>query len=179
MSRVAKVPVHIPQDVQVKIENNEITIKGKLGELKQKVNGDLIDVKHEDGKIVFDVKDGSKFANALSGTMRALVANMVKGVTEGFEKKLTILGVGYKAAVQGQKLNLNLGYSHPIDYPLPEGVKAEVGQNNEITLKGSDKQVLGQVAAEIRSLRAPEPYKGKGVRYSDEYVAIKETKKKK
>ncbi len=178
MSRVAKNPVVIPSGVDVKFANGEITVKGKNGELKQRLNDDLVEVKAEDGQITFAAKGESREANALSGTFRALVGNMVKGVSEGFEKKLQLIGVGYRAQAQGKVLNLSLGFSHPIAYELPEGISAQTPSQTEIVISGADRQKVGQVAAEVRGFRPPEPYKGKGVRYADETIILKETKKK-
>ena len=177
MSRIAKYPVAIPEKVEVALGQSEVTVKGPLGTLKQALPGDVV-VKVEGSQVSFVAANESIQANAMSGTMRAIVANMVKGVSKGFEKKLTLVGVGYKAQAQGNKLNLALGFSHPIVHVLPEGVKAETPTQTEILIKGVDRQKVGQVAAEIRAYKSPEPYKGKGVRYSDETVVIKETKKK-
>ena len=177
MSRIAKYPVPVPDKVQVTLDSSSITVKGPQGTLKRPLSRQVV-VKMEGNTVTFAAADGSKAANALSGTMRANVANMVKGVSEGFQKKLTLVGVGYRAQAQGSKLNLTLGFSHPIVHALPEGVKAETPTQTEIVIKGSDRQKVGQVAAEIRAYKSPEPYKGKGVRYSDETVVIKETKKK-
>ncbi|MDR1462054.1 MAG: 50S ribosomal protein L6 [Azoarcus sp.] len=177
MSRVAKNPVAIPGGVEVKISGADLSVKGPLGVASHAVN-QAVTVEREGDVLLFKAREGAANANALSGTTRALVNNMVIGVSKGFEKKLTLVGVGYRAQVQGDKLNLSLGFSHPVVYQLPEGVKAETPTQTEIVLKGIDKQQVGQVAAEVRAFRAPEPYKGKGVRYADEVVAIKETKKK-
>jgi large subunit ribosomal protein L6 len=177
MSRIAKYPVVVPDKVQVTIDKSRIVVKGPLGTLEHPAPREVV-VKLEDGKVTFAAADGSKAANALSGTLRANVANMVTGVKDGFQKKLTLVGVGYRAQAQGNKLNLSLGFSHPIVHSLPEGVKAETPTQTEILIKGADRQKVGQVAAEIRAYKAPEPYKGKGVRYADEKVVIKETKKK-
>lgn len=177
MSRVGKLPISVPGKVEVSIAANEITVKGPMGTLKQSVS-DLVNVKKDGDKVVFEAANDSQAANAMSGTLRALVANMVTGVEKGFERKLMLVGVGYKAQAQGTKLNLALGYSHPIVHNMPEGVKCETPQPTEIIIKGVDKQKVGQVAAIVRGYRPPEPYKGKGVRYSDERVVIKETKKK-
>ena len=177
MSRIAKYPVVVPDKVQVTVDNSRVVVKGPLGTLEQPIPREVV-VKLEDGKVTFAAADGSKAANALSGTMRANVANMVQGAKDGFQKKLTLVGVGYRAQAQGNKLNLSLGFSHPIVHALPEGVKAETPTQTEIVIKGMDRQKVGQVAAEIRAYKAPEPYKGKGVRYSDEKIVIKETKKK-
>lgn len=177
MSRIAKNPVIIPEKVEVAIGQSELTVKGPLGTLKQALSGDVV-VKVDGSQVTFAAANGTIQSNAMSGTMRALVANMVRGVREGFEKKLTLVGVGYKAQVQGNKLNLALGFSHAIVHMLPEGVKAETPTQTEILIKGADRQKVGQVAAEIRAYKSPEPYKGKGVRYANETVVIKETKKK-
>jgi large subunit ribosomal protein L6 len=177
MSRIAKYPVAVPDKVQVSVENSEVVVKGPLGTLRRPVSPSVV-VELADGNLTFAAADASKEANALSGTMRANVANMVQGVAEGFQKRLTLVGVGYRAQAQGSKLNLTLGFSHPISYQLPEGVKAETPTQTEILIKGVDRQQVGQVAAEVRAYRPPEPYKGKGVRYADEKVVIKETKKK-
>jgi len=160
----------------VSISPDLIMVKGPLGELKQTLTGN-VEIKKEDSTLTFEAKTATKFSKAMSGTIRSLVQNMVTGVSTGFEKKLTLIGVGYKAAVQGNKINLELGFSHPVNHELPDGVTAQTPSPTEILLKSSNKQMVGQVAAEIRAYRPPEPYKGKGVRYSDEYVAIKEAKK--
>ena len=177
MSRIAKYPVAVPDKVQVTLGNGELTVKGPLGTLKQPIGRDVV-VKVENNQVTFAAADESQAANAMSGTLRATVANMVHGVKDGFQKKLTLVGVGYRAQAQGTKLNLSLGFSHPIVYALPEGVKAETPTQTEIVIKGVDRQKVGQVAAEVRAYKPPEPYKGKGVRYADEKVVIKETKKK-
>ncbi|NBV88032.1 MAG: 50S ribosomal protein L6 [Betaproteobacteria bacterium] len=177
MSRIAKYPVAIPAGVEANVQPNLITVKGPLGTLTQAIT-DGIQIQQEAGKLQVSVTNDSREAKAMSGTMRALVANMVQGVSKGFEKKLNLIGVGYKAAAQGKSLNLSLGFSHPVDYALPEGIKAETPTPTEIIIKGIDKQRVGQVAAEVRAYRPPEPYKGKGVRYANEVVVIKETKKK-
>jgi large subunit ribosomal protein L6 len=177
MSRVAKAPVTVPAKVEVSFSDAEIIVKGPLGILKQAASKDVI-VKQDGNKITFAAADDSQQSNAMSGTLRALIANMVKGVEKGFERKLLLVGVGYKAQAQGSKLNLSLGFSHPIVHVMPEGVKAETPQPTEIIIKGADKQKVGQVAAEVRAYKSPEPYKGKGVRYSNETVSLKETKKK-
>ena len=176
MSRIAKNPVVIPEKVEVNIVVDQITVKGPLGELKQELTGD-VKIKKEENIITFEATRTAKFSKAMSGTIRSLVQNMVIGVSSGFEKKLTLIGVGYKAAVQGNKVNLELGFSHPVNHQLPDGVTAQTPSPTEIVLKSSNKQMIGQVAAEIRAYRPPEPYKGKGVRYSDEHVVIKEAKK--
>lgn len=177
MSRVGKSPVVIPKGAEIALSDDAIIVKGPLGTLSQRCHP-LVGVKIEDGKVTFEVRDDSRESNAMSGTLRAIVNNMVTGVTKGFERKLTLVGVGYKAAVQGDAINLSLGFSHPVLHKLPAGVKAETPVPTEIIIKGANKQVVGQVAAEVRAYRPPEPYKGKGVRYADERVVIKETKKK-
>lgn len=177
MSRVGKNPVPVPGNVEVTLSASEVSVKGPLGTLKRRLVSD-ISVEQEGGKLVVKAANDSKQANAMSGTMRALLANMVKGVTDGFEKKLTLVGVGYRAQAAGDVLNLTLGFSHPVAYKLPEGVKAETPSQTEVVIKGIDKQQVGQVASEVRAYRKPEPYKGKGVRYTDEVIVMKETKKK-
>jgi large subunit ribosomal protein L6 len=177
MSRIAKYPVEIPKGVEASIKPDLITVKGPLGTLTQALNGNVI-INEDGGKLSFIVANDSREAKAMSGTLRALVANMVTGVSKGFERKLTLVGVGYRAAVQGNAVKLQLGFSHDVIHTMPAGVKAECPSQTEIVLKGSNKQVVGQVAAELRAYRPPEPYKGKGVRYVDEHVIIKETKKK-
>jgi large subunit ribosomal protein L6 len=177
MSRIAKYPVVIPDKVDVTVGSSELTVKGPLGTLKQSISSNVT-VKREGDKVTFAAIGESKQANAMSGTMRNLVANMVLGVKQGFERRLQLVGVGYRAQAQGNKVNLTLGFSHPIVYPLPDGVKAETPTQTEIVIKGVDRQKVGQVAAEIRAYKPPEPYKGKGVRYLGETVALKETKKK-
>lgn len=177
MSRVGKMPIALPQGAEVAISAAQISVKGPLGSLTQSLNG-LVKVQNDNGTLKFEPADESREANAMSGTLRALVNNMVTGVTKGFERKLTLVGVGYKAQAQGDKLNLSLGFSHPVVHQMPAGVKVETPTQTEILIKGVDRQRVGQVAAEVRAYRSPEPYKGKGVRYSDEVVIIKETKKK-
>jgi large subunit ribosomal protein L6 len=177
MSRVGKNPVPVPGNVEVTLSASEVSVKGPLGALKRRLVSD-ISVEHEGGKLVVKAANGSKQANAMSGTMRALLANMVKGVTDGFERKLILVGVGYRAQAAGDVLNLTLGFSHPVAYKMPEGVRAETPSQTEVVIKGIDKQQVGQVAAEVRAYRKPEPYKGKGVRYADEVIVMKETKKK-
>jgi large subunit ribosomal protein L6 len=177
MSRVAKNPVVIPEKVEVMIGAAEVTVKGPLGTLRQAQSKDVV-ITLDAGKLTFAASSDSQQANAMSGTMRALLANMVNGVKGGFEKRLALVGVGYKAAAQGNKVTLTLGFSHPVVHLLPEGVKAETPTPTEIVIKGADRQKVGQVAAELRAYRPPEPYKGKGVRYVGETVIIKETKKK-
>jgi large subunit ribosomal protein L6 len=175
MSRVANNPVTLPSGVEVKLEGQDLSVKGTKGTLQLTVHDD-IEVKQEDSTLTFSAGDSGNVA--MAGTTRALVNNMVVGVSDGFEKKLQLNGVGYRVAVQGKKLNLTLGFSHPVEYELPEGISAEAPSQTEIVIKGIDKQAVGQAAAEIRAFRPPEPYKGKGVRYADEYVRRKEAKKK-
>ena len=177
MSRVAKAPVQLPQGVEFKQDGNVVTIKGSKGALTLELNNE-VELNHDDNVLRLAPRSGSRFSTAVAGTMRALLANMVQGVTEGFERKLELVGVGYRAQAQGSKLNLTLGFSHPVVYEVPEGISVETPSQTEVVIKGSDKQKVGQVAAEIRAFRPPEPYKGKGVRYSDERVVIKEAKKK-
>lgn len=177
MSRVANDPVKIPAGVTVNLSGQDIAVKGGNGNLDMVIHGD-VEVSEAEGLLTFTARNGSKQARALAGTTRALVNNMVVGVSQGFERKLQLNGVGYRAKASGKTVNLTLGFSHPIDYQLPEGVTAETPSQTEIVLKSSDKQLLGQVAAEIRAFRPPEPYKGKGVRYADERVYRKEAKKK-
>jgi large subunit ribosomal protein L6 len=177
MSRVGKMPVAVPQGVDVAIKDDQISVKGKGGTLSLTQNA-LVKVSNEGGKLTFVAADESREANAMSGTMRQLVNNMVLGVTNGFEKKLSLVGVGYKAAAQGNKLNLTVGYSHPVNIEMPAGITVATPTPTEIVVKGADRQRVGQLAAEIRAVRPPEPYKGKGIRYADEKIVIKETKKK-
>lgn len=181
MSRIAKSVITIPAGVEVTIADGSIKAKGKLGELSLALHS-FVNAKQEENTIVFDInevdKKDVKPAWTQAGTARALTANIIHGVSAGWEKKLTLIGVGYRAKAQGKTLNLTLGFSHPVNYDLPEGVNVETPSQTEIILKGVDKQVIGQAAADIRAFRPPEPYKGKGVRYSDEYVARKEAKKK-
>ncbi len=177
MSRVGKNPVALPAGVEVALSGGAITVKGPLGTLTQRVDP-LVKVARDGAQLTFPPADESREANAMSGTYRALVANMVHGVSRGFEKKLQLVGTGYRAQAQGASLNLSLGFSHPVVYRLPAGVKAETPTQTDIVIKGADKQAVGQVAAEIRAFREPEPYKGKGVRYADERVVLKEVKKK-
>ncbi len=177
MSRVSSNPILIPSNVEINIEAMVISVKGPLGKMKQAFTDDvLLDLSENILKI--KTTNDSKRANAISGTMRALIANMVRGVSVGFEKKLLLIGVGYKAQANQNKINLALGFSHPIDHMIPEGIIIETPTQTEIIIKGIDKQKVGQTAAKIRSYRKPEPYKGKGVRYSDEIILLKETKKK-
>ena len=175
MSRIGNNPVKLPPKVEVSLAAGEISVKGPLGTLSRKF-GETVTIEKNGEELVF--KAANDEARALQGTLRALVANMVKGVTQGFEKKLTLVGVGYRAQAAGDKVNLSLGFSHPVVHAMPKGVKVETPQQTEILVKGIDKQQVGQVAAEIRAYRPPEPYKGKGVRYAGERVVIKETKKK-
>jgi len=177
MSRIANYPVIVPDKVEVTMKVDEISVKGPLGTLTHKLS-QRVKVERVENRLEFKVNDNSRQANALSGTVRALVANMVTGVTKGFERRLNLVGVGYRAQAQGDKLNLTLGYSHPVVHQLPKGIKAETPTQTEIVIKGTDKQVVGQVAAEVRRYRPPEPYKGKGVRYTGEQIVLKETKKK-
>ena len=177
MSRIGKLPVTIPTGVEVAVKDDLINVKGTLGALALAQNA-LVKVESKGGVLTFVPADESREANAMSGTMRQLVNNMVNGVSKGFEKKLTLLGVGYKAQAQGNKLNLTVGYSHPVVFDMPAGIKVETPTPTEILIKGSDRQRVGQIASEVRAVRPPEPYKGKGIRYADEKVVIKETKKK-
>jgi large subunit ribosomal protein L6 len=176
MSRVAKNPVQLPKGVEVAL-GDMITVKGPLGTLTQKAPSN-VKVNLDNGVITMAATDESIQANAMSGTLRALINNMVTGVSKGFEKKLNLVGVGYRAQAQGDNLNLSLGFSHPVVHKMPAGIKVETPTQTEVLIKGIDRQKVGQVAADIRSYRPPEPYKGKGVRYSDEVVVLKETKKK-
>jgi large subunit ribosomal protein L6 len=171
-------PIALPQGAEATIAADQITVKGPLGTLTQELKGNLVRITNDNGTLNFEAANESREANAMSGTLRALVNNMVVGVTKGFERKLNLVGVGYRAQVQGNSLNLSLGFSHPVVHQMPEGVTATAATPTEIVIKGADKQRVGQVAAEVRAYRPPEPYKGKGVRYADERVVIKETKKK-
>ncbi len=177
MSRVAKAPIEVPKGVEFHQSGRTVSIKGSKGSLSMDLNSE-VDVKQEDNVLSLAPRSGSRFAMAMAGTSRALIANMIEGVTEGYEKRLELRGVGYRAAAQGKKLNLTLGFSHPVEYNVPEGITIETPSQTEVIVKGTDKQKVGQVAAEIRRFRPPEPYKGKGVRYVDERVVIKEAKKK-
>ena len=177
MSRVGKMPVTIPAGVDVSIKEDQISVKGTGGALFLTQNK-LVTITNDAGKLSFVPANDSREADAMSGTMRQLVNNMVVGVTKGFEKKLSLVGVGYKAQAVGSKLNLTVGYSHPVDKEMPAGISVATPTPTEILIKGADRQRVGQVAAEIRAIRPPEPYKGKGIRYSDEKITIKETKKK-
>jgi large subunit ribosomal protein L6 len=177
MSRVGKSPVTVPQGVDVSISGNQINVKGALGTLTAPINP-LVSIASENGKLTVAAANDSAAAGAMWGTTRALLANMVNGVSKGFEKKLTLVGVGFRAQAQGQKLNLQIGFSHPVVKEMPAGIKVETPSQTEILIKGADRQVVGQLAAEVRAFRPPEPYKGKGIRYANERVVIKETKKK-
>lgn len=177
MSRIANNPVQVPAGVELKLNGQEVSVKGAKGNLQMVVH-QAVEVKQEGAELRFAARNNDQQSGALAGTMRALVNNMVVGVSEGFERKLQLVGVGYRAQVAGDSLNLSLGFSHPVVYQLPQGVTAETPSATDITLRGIDKQVLGQAAAEIREFRRPEPYKGKGVRYADEVVLRKEAKKK-
>jgi large subunit ribosomal protein L6 len=177
MSRVGKMPIAVPKGTEVKLSGDQISIKGAQGSLTLQINK-LVTVKQDGDALNFAPTNDSTEANAMSGTMRALVNNMVKGTAKGFEKKLNLVGVGFRAQAQGTKLNLQVGYSHPVVKEMPAGVKVETPTQTEIIIKGADRQAVGQVAAEVRAIRPPEPYKGKGIRYADERVALKETKKK-
>jgi large subunit ribosomal protein L6 len=177
MSRVGKMPIALPKGVDVSVSADQISVKGSLGTLVQPVNA-LVTVKNEEGRLLFAPANDSPQANAMSGTLRALVANMVSGVTKGFEKRLSLVGVGFRAQAAGSKLTLQVGYSHPVSKDMPAGIKVECPTQTEIVIKGANRQVVGQVAAEVRAFRPPEPYKGKGIRYIDEKVSLKETKKK-
>jgi large subunit ribosomal protein L6 len=177
MSRVAKNPVQLPSGVEVKLDGKTLNVKGSKGELSMVVH-DMVDVAQEDNTLKFSANSEDKSADAMAGTMRALANNLVTGVSHGFEKKLELVGVGYRAQAKGKVLNLTLGFSHPVDYDVPEGITIETPSQTEIVVKGADKQQVGQVAAKIRAYRPPEPYKGKGVRYADEHIVRKEAKKK-
>ena len=177
MSRVGQMPITVPQGVDVSVTAEQITVKGANGTLVRQANS-LVEVRKEGAVLSFAPANDSMAANAMSGTMRALVNNMVNGVGKGFEKKLSLVGVGYRAAATGNKLNLQIGFSHPVAKDMPTGIKVECPTQTEIVIKGSDRQVVGQIAAEVRAIRPPEPYKGKGIRYVGEKVVIKETKKK-
>jgi large subunit ribosomal protein L6 len=177
MSRVGKLPVPVPKGVEINVAAASVSVKGPLGTLTQPFTSN-VRVKKDGDTVVVETVDDSNEANAMSGTLRAILANMVTGVTKGYERKLALVGVGYRAQAQGDKLNLTLGFSHPVVHQMPKGVKVETPTQTEIVIKGSDKHLVGQVAATVRAVRPPEPYKGKGVRYADETVIIKETKKK-
>jgi large subunit ribosomal protein L6 len=177
MSRIAKYPVPVPKGVELTVASGQISIKGPLGTLARSADPN-VEVKKDGEQIVFKALGNSNHANAMSGTMRALVANMVAGVTKGFERKLALVGVGFRAQAQGDRLNLTLGFSHPVVHQMPKGIKVATPTQTEIVITGVDKQLVGQVAAEVRAHRPPEPYKGKGVRYVNEVIVLKETKKK-
>ncbi len=177
VSRLAKNPVDIPSGVSVSINDQGIAVKGKNGELKQFIHP-AVSVAHSDQQLLVSPKNGESASNALAGTLRALISNMVHGVNEGFERKLTMVGVGYRAKAQGKSLNISAGFSHPVDLVMPEGISVETPSQTEIVVKGADKQAVCQMAANIRAVRPPEPYKGKGIRYADERVILKEKKKK-
>jgi len=177
MSRLGKMPIAVPKGVDVSVSAEQISVKGSLGTLVRPVN-ELVTIKNEGGTLKFAPANDSAEADAMSGTMRALVANMVDGVSKGFEKKLTLVGVGFRAAAQGAKLNLQIGFSHPVVKDMPAGITVTCPTQTEILIKGADRQAVGQIAAEVRAIRPPEPYKGKGIRYADEKVSLKETKKK-
>ncbi len=177
MSRIGSFPVPVPKGVEVTLGADAISIKGPLGTLSQRLTNQ-VRVKRDGDQLKFEAVEGAENGNAMSGTIRALTANMVTGVTKGFERRLNLVGVGYRAQAQGDKLNLTLGFSHPVVHAMPKGIKVETPSQTEIVIKGLDKQLVGKVAAEVRAHRPPEPYKGKGVRYSDETVVLKETKKK-
>ena len=177
MSRIGKLPVAVPAGVDVAVNETQVNVKGALGALSLNLNP-LVKIENKAGSLTFVPVDESREANAMSGTLRQLVNNMVNGVSKGFEKKLSLIGVGYKAQAQGTKLNLNVGFSHPVVIDMPADIKVETPTPTEIVIKGADRQTVGQIAAEVRAVRPPEPYKGKGIRYADEKVVIKETKKK-
>lgn len=177
MSRIAKEPVELPKGVEFSQSGSTVTFKGGKGTLSMELHSE-IELAQEENSLIVKPRSGSRFAVAMSGTTRSLLANMAQGVSEGFEKKLELVGVGYRAAAQGSKLNMTLGFSHPVSYDVPEGISIETPSQTEVFIRGTDKQRVGQVAAEIRSFRPPEPYKGKGVRYADERVVMKEAKKK-
>jgi large subunit ribosomal protein L6 len=177
MSRVGKMPIALPKGAEASIAAEQIVIKGPLGQLELPLTG-LVKIQNDNGTLNIEVANDSREANAMSGTVRALINNMVDGVTKGFEKRLSLVGVGFRAQAQGDKLNLSLGFSHPVVHQMPAGVKCETPSQTEIVIKGIDKQKVGQTAAEVRAYRSPEPYKGKGVRYLGEVVTLKETKKK-
>jgi large subunit ribosomal protein L6 len=177
MSRIAKYPIAVPKGVEVNVSSGQISVKGPLGVISRRADPNVAIDRNGD-QLVCKAVGNSNHADAMSGTMRALVANMVTGVTKGFERKLALVGVGYRAQAQGDKLNLTLGFSHPVVHQMPKGVKVATPTQTEIIITGVDKQQVGQVAAEVRAHRPPEPYKGKGVRYSDEVIVLKETKKK-
>ncbi len=178
MSRISKKPIIVPDNVNLALDCSEIIVKGPLGSLRQTITSEHINIVSDKNMLLVNATNSSKFAHSLSGTLRSLIFNMIIGVTKGFERRLNIIGVGYRAQAAGDTLNMNLGYSHPIAYKMPTGITVETPTQTEVVIKGVDKQQVGQVAAEIRAFRRPEPYKGKGVRYSDEVITLKETKKK-
>jgi large subunit ribosomal protein L6 len=178
MSRIAKQPVEIRNGVSVELKGQTISVKGPQGTLAMEINSEVNVITEDNGSVVVSARSGSRFANAMAGTTRALIRNMVEGVHTGFEQKLQLVGVGYRAQAQGKKVNLTLGFSHPIEYLVPEGVAVETPSQTDLVVKGIDRQKVGQVAAELREFRPPEPYKGKGVRYADERIVLKEAKKK-
>lgn len=178
MSRISKKPVQVPSGVNFTTTSNEVIVKGPLGTLQQELSPEHIKITHQDNNVLVSPANTTKLAHSMSGTMRTLINNMIIGVTSGFEKKLSIIGVGYRAQAAGDTLNMNLGFSHPIAYKMPTGITVQTPTQTEVVIKGINKQQVGQIAAEIRAFRPPEPYKGKGVRYSDEVVILKETKKK-
>jgi large subunit ribosomal protein L6 len=177
MSRIAKAPVELPGGVEFSQSGNVVTMKGSNGTLTMELNSE-VELTREENALMVKPRSGSRFSTAIAGTMRALLANMAQGVSAGFERKLELVGVGYRAQAQGNTLNLTLGFSHPVDYPVPQGISVETPSQTEVVVKGVDKQMVGQVAAEIRGYRPPEPYKGKGVKYADEILVRKEAKKK-
>ena len=177
MSRIAKRPIELPKGVEFKQVGNVVTLKGGKGELSMELNSEVV-LTQDENSLTLAPRSGSRFATAVTGTMRSIIANMAQGVTDGFERKLELVGVGYRAQTQGKTLNLTLGFSHPVAYEAPEGISIETPSQTEVLIKGTDKQKVGQVAAEIRRFRPPEPYKGKGVRYAGERVVLKEAKKK-
>ncbi|MDH3304807.1 MAG: 50S ribosomal protein L6 [Gammaproteobacteria bacterium] len=177
MSRIAKEPVELPKGVEFRQDGNVVTLKGGKGELSLVLNSE-VELKQDNNVLSFAPRSGSRFATAVAGTMRSIIANMAQGVSEGFERKLELVGVGYRAQAQGKKLSLSLGFSHPVEYTVPDAITVETPSQTEIIVKGADKQQVGQVASEIRRFRPPEPYKGKGVRYAGERVSLKEAKKK-
>lgn len=177
MSRIGKIPVVVPAGVQVAVEAGSVNVKGAGGQLSMALSS-LVEVKNENGTLLFSPANDSRESDAMTGTMRQMVGNMVNGVTKGFEKKLNLVGVGFRAQASGDKLNLAIGFSHPVNKQMPVGIKVETPTQTEIVVKGADRQQVGQIAAEIRAIRPPEPYKGKGIRYSDEKISLKETKKK-
>ncbi len=177
MSRIAKKPIEIPNGVEFKVDGREVSAKWPKGQLSVTLH-DSVELKQDDKLVTLAPKDGSQAAIAVTGTMRSVVSNIVEGVTAGFEKRMQLVGVGYRAQAQGKQLNLSLGLSHPVNYPVPEGIEIETPAATEIVVRGCDKQRVGQVCAEIRAYRPPEPYKGKGIRYVDEQIVRKEAKKK-